>query len=59
MSTTDRSDGLRSDSEIEKTISAIKNELIKSSPTPIMLFYPTILDALTELLQRRHESEIP
>ena len=43
----------RSDEEILETIQAIKKEIIKGKPQPIMVFYPTIMHGLTELLFRR------
>ena len=53
MSFTDMTGELRSDEELKDALQAINKELISASMNPIMLHYPTILDALKELLERR------
>ncbi len=48
----DKSGKPRSIEELLEAREAIKRELIRSV-APIMVYYPTIIEALTELLERR------
>jgi len=53
MEIVDKTGEPRSNEDIGEAIDAIKNRLVKGPIDPIMVFYPTIIDALVELLQRR------
>lgn len=52
IETVDKSGMPRDNSEIEETIKQLEKELIKGI-SPIMVHYPTIIDGLKELLDRR------
>lgn len=58
MSVEDMSGSSRPDKDILEAAKAIKFELVKEQPRPIMLYYPIILDALDELLQRREKQNV-
>ena len=53
MAIVDKSGEPRSNQDIGEAIDAIKNRLVKGPIDSVMVFYPTIIDALVELLQRR------
>ena len=53
MEIVDRTGSPRSNQDIGEAIDAIKKELVRGQVNPAMIFYPTIIDALIELLQRR------
>lgn len=46
----------RSNQDIIETINALKKEMITGQINPIIVFFPTILNALEELLERRKEN---
>ena len=48
----------RSDQDLIEAQTAIKNNLILSKPTPIMVHYPTIIEAINELLLLRKRSKM-
>ena len=48
----------RSDEELQDAKIALKNDLVLSKLTPIMIHYTTILDAIDELLTFRKETMI-
>lgn len=43
----------RSNEDIQEAIKAIKNELVRGKPCPIMVYYTTMLEGLNEVLKRR------
>lgn len=47
----------RSNEEIQEAIDAIKKEIVRGQPQPIMVFYGTIIDAMAELLKKRKEHD--
>ena len=44
---------LRSDEDLIEARTAIQTELIKGQPNPAMIYYPIIIECISELLQRR------
>jgi len=53
MEMVDKTGEPRSNEDIVEAIDAIKTRLVKGPLDPIMIFYPTIIDSLIELLERR------
>jgi hypothetical protein len=47
----------RSNEELIQVKEAIQKELIKMNISPIMVHYPTIIDAIDELLEVRKKDE--
>ena len=48
----------RSDEDILEAIKMLMNEIVVGSPKPIFVIYPTIINGLQELLERRGEAAI-
>ena len=59
MTLVDKTGQPRSDKDLFEARSAIQKELIKvGNLDPIQVYYPTIIEAITELMRRRREDGI-
>lgn len=49
----DTSEEPRSERELTDAKKAIIGSIVRDSPSPIMVYYPTIIDAIIELIEAR------